>query len=57
MFNLLGELINCFSTAIAEIESKPEINNPNCEEDDLAELKPIDPRNYFSFGDDDDYEF
>lgn len=45
MSNLLGELIFSITQAIQEVFNKPElkVNPPNCLEDDLAELEPIEP--------------
>lgn len=43
MSNPITELILAIQQAVEEVFNEPEIEPPNCIEDDLAELEPIEP--------------
>lgn len=44
MIQLIDEIMQCFATAIAEVNSSTtQVNPPLTQEDDEAELEPINP--------------
>jgi hypothetical protein len=43
MINVFGELVDAIVQAVQEVFNEVQVQPPNCIEDDLAELEPIEP--------------